>query len=283
MTTAAERWRLDLEAWAIPRHILEAAPQSPYHFPVQVFASRADAAATQLTHSNRRALEALPEGGTVVDVGCGAGAACLPLAPKAGEMVGVDSSAEMLEQFLQRARVAGTPASAVEGAWPDVADRTPSGDVVVCHHVAFNAPDLGEFALRLSDHARRRVVMEMTVTHPLTPTNELWLRFHGVIRPDRPTADGAEAALREAGIDVRREDWTAPRPGGFASREELVASVRRQLCLTPDRDREIEEAIKDRIVERDGLFGFPDRPVATLWWRGSAAHGGRAEPVTTRT
>lgn len=274
MISAAERWRRDLESWAIPRHILEAAPVSPHHFPVQVFASRADAAATRLTHSNRRALETLPKGGTVVDVGCGAGAACLPLAPKAGELVGVDSSADMLEQFLRRARAAGIRAAAVEGAWPDVADRTPPGDVVVCHHVAYNAPDLGGFALRLSDHALRRAVMEMTLTHPLTPTNELWLRFHGVVRPDQPTANDAEAVLREAGIDVLRHDWNSPRPGGFASREDLVASVRRQLCLTPDRDREIEEAIHDRIVERDGLFGFPDRSVATLWWDGTSGGSG---------
>jgi SAM-dependent methyltransferase len=272
MTTkpAALRWRKDLESWAIPPHILENAPECPYHFSVQVFASRADAAVRQLTFSNERALEALPEGGVVLDVGCGGGAASLPLARRASRLIGVDSSPDMLKEFLRRAEATGAEGTAVEGTWPDVADQTPDSDVLVCHHVAYNAPDLRTFANRLTDHARRRVVMELTVTHPLSPTNELWLRFHGVVRPDRPTADDAEAVLHEVGLNPERQDWTAPRPGGFATREDLVASVRRQLCLPADRDPEIEEAIRHRIVERDGLFGFPDRPVATIWWGGSA-------------
>jgi SAM-dependent methyltransferase len=267
--SAAHRWREDLQSWAIPRDILEKAPESPYHFPVQLFASRADAAAGQLTFSNQRALEALPDDGVVLDVGCGGGAASLPLARRASRLIGVDGSPDMLKEFLRRARE--VEATAIEGTWPDVANTTPRADVVVCHHVAFNAPDLETFGLRLADHARHRVVMELTVTHPLAPTNELWLRFHGVIRPERPTADDAESVLREAGLQVHRQDWNAPRPGGFASPQDLVASVRRQLCLPSDRDPEIEEAIRHRIVERDGLFGFPDRPVATLWWDGTAA------------
>jgi SAM-dependent methyltransferase len=269
-TSAKERWRDDLASWAIPPSILDKAPESPYHFPVQLFASRADAAAGQLTFSNERALEALPEGGVVLDVGCGGGAASLPLARRASRLTGVDSSPDMLAEFVKRVRAAGPEHTVVGGRWPDVAGETPQADVVVCHHVAYNAPDLETFALRLTDHARRRVVMELTVTHPLSPTNELWLRFHGVTRPERPTADDAEAVLGEAGLQAHHRDWQAPRPGGFASRADLVASVRRQLCLPAERDPEIEEAIRHRIVERDGLFGFPDRPVATLWWDGSA-------------
>ena len=67
------------------------APESPWTFPVDLFASRADAAARQFepTPSNLRALEALPEHGAVLDVGCGAGAASLPLAVRAGRLVGV--------------------------------------------------------------------------------------------------------------------------------------------------------------------------------------------------
>jgi SAM-dependent methyltransferase len=272
MTTAsaADRWRKDLESWAIPRSILENAPESPYHFPVQLFASRADAAAGRLTFSNERALEALPEGGAVLDVGCGGGAASLPLARRASRLVGVDSSPDMLKEFFRRAEATGAEATAIEGTWPDVADETPFADVVVSHHVVYNTPDLRTFALRLTEHARRRVVVELTVTHPLSSTNELWRRFHDVVRPERPTADDAEAVLDEAGLNPQRQDWSAPRPGGFATRGELVASIRRQLCLGADRDPDIEGAIRGRIVERDGLFGFPVRPVATFWWGGSA-------------
>src|SRR2546430_2930411 len=81
--SAERRWREDLAAWAIPQHILDAAPESPWHFPVELFARRADAAQSRMTASTLRALEALPMDGSVLDVGCGAGAASLPLAAKA--------------------------------------------------------------------------------------------------------------------------------------------------------------------------------------------------------
>ncbi|HCO03571.1 MAG TPA: SAM-dependent methyltransferase, partial [Actinobacteria bacterium] len=44
------------------------------------------------------------------DVGCGAGAASLPLAGRAGRLVGVDSSGPMLVAFLDRASAAGVAA-----------------------------------------------------------------------------------------------------------------------------------------------------------------------------
>jgi SAM-dependent methyltransferase len=271
VASAAARWREDLATWAIPDEILAAAPESPWHFPVKLFASRADAVtSSEPTISNRRAQEALSSGGSVLDVGCGAGAASLALVPPAATLTGVDTSAGMLEAFVERAGAAGAETAAIEGAWPDVADRAPAADVVVCHHVFYNAPDLMTFAARLTDHACRRVVAELTVDHPLSNLNPLWLRFHGLVRPTRPTADDAVAVLREAGLSPERADWSAPRPGGFDSRAELVAMVRRLLCLTADRDPEIDEALGGRPLERDGRWGFPDRPVTTLWWDGTA-------------
>jgi SAM-dependent methyltransferase len=239
---------------------------------VKLFASRADAVQGMApTPSNLRALEALPKGGSVLDVGCGAGAASLALASRASKLFGVDSSGEMLEAFMERATAAGVEAQAIEGSWPDAADRAPPADVVACHHVFYNAPDLGTFAARLTDHARRRVVVEMTVDHPLSNLNPLWLRFHDLVRPTRPTADDAVAVLREAGLSPGRQDWEAPRPGGFENRAELVAMVRRLLCLPADRDPEIDEALGDRPVDRHGRWAFPDRPVTTMWWPGTAA------------
>jgi hypothetical protein len=151
-----------------------------------------------------------------------------------------------------------------------VADRAPAADVVVCHHVAYNVPDLRAFALRLTDHARRRVVLEMTTAHPLSGMSPLWLRFHDLARPSRPTSEDALGVLGDSGLAPDHLEWTAPRPGGFAQKASLVAWVRRSLCLQASRDPEIEEALGDRIVQRDGLWGLPDRPVATIWWPGSA-------------
>lgn len=265
--TAAARWRRALGRWAIPPEILDAAPEDPWRFPVELFVTRADAAVTRRTFSNERALEALPEAGTVLDVGCGAGGASMPLAQRASLLIGVDTSRDMLDAFAARARAAGVDARTVLGRWPEVADDVEPVNVVVCHHVAYNAPDLDAFARALDSHARRRVVLELTAVHPLSRLNPLWLEFHGVRRPTSPTATEAVDVLREIGIEPRRHAWNAARGGGFQRREDVVAWIRRQLCLPADRDAEVARAIGEWLELRDGLWSLPDQDVVTIWWR----------------
>jgi SAM-dependent methyltransferase len=268
--TAAGLWREALDSWAIPQEILDAAPESPWGCPVELFARRADSH-RRPTPTDERAREALPDGGTVLDVGCGAGAASMPLADRASRLVGVDQSAGMLGAFRERAEAAGVGADTIEGAWPGVAATTPAADVVVCSHVVYNVPDAPAFARALTDHARRRVVVELMRVHPVSNLNDLWVRFHGLERPTRPIADDYVAVLREMGIEPGRADWEAQDwQGGFTSPDDLVAFVRQRVCLTPDRDPEVWEAIRERVVERDGTFGLPPRPNVTLWWDGSA-------------
>src|SRR5690242_19740348 len=97
MTTASARWAEALAAWAIPERILNAAPESPWGFPPGVFVAVARAALdSPWTPTHRRAAEVLPPGGVVLDVGSGAGAASLPVAPPAGRIVAVDQDIEML-------------------------------------------------------------------------------------------------------------------------------------------------------------------------------------------
>jgi SAM-dependent methyltransferase len=271
--SAAERWRADLGSWAIPQEILDAAPESPWGFPVALFANRADRP-RQPTASDRLALEALPEQGSVLDVGCGAGASSLPLAARAGRLWGVDGSAGMLEAFRERVEAAGAACGTTEGNWPDVAGAAPAADVVVCYHVVYNVADPTPFVRALTDHAERRIVLELTQLHPLSNLNDLWMRFHGLERPTRPSADDFAAVLQELGIDAGREDWEPDDwSGGFTRREDLVAFVRKRLCLPADRDQEIADALGDRIVERDGTIGLPPRPIVTFWWDGTAPAG----------
>jgi SAM-dependent methyltransferase len=271
--SALDDWGRALAAWAIPEEILASAPASPWGFPAEVFRRRAEAAATgePATPTTRRALEALPAGGTVLDVGCGAGATSLPLAGRASRIVGVDPSEEMLSAFVDGLASAGPEARTELGTWPDVAPLVGPVDVVVCGHVLYNVPDLGPFARALADRARRRAVVEITERHPLHWMNDLWRTFHGLERPEGPTADDAQAALAELGLDVRRQDReAAPRAGGFARREDAIAFVRRRLCLAADRDGSVAEALGDRLAERDGLWSAgPSRHhLVTLWWDG---------------
>ncbi|MET0479031.1 MAG: class I SAM-dependent methyltransferase [Actinomycetota bacterium] len=270
---ALERWREQLDGWAIPSEILAAAPESPWGYPVGLFRSRARRAGSRpATPSNLEAARFMPEGGSVLDVGAGAGAASLPLAGLASRLVAVDESPAMVASFLDAADAAGVPAEAVEGRWPEVAGRVGPADVVVCHHVLYNVADLAPFALALTGHARRRVVAELTDRHPLAGLRPLWRRFHDLDRPTGPGADDAVAALGAAGLEVDRQDWEQPDRFGFDDFDELVAFTRRRLCLPAARDPEVAEALLDEGTRQvDGVWvsGQPRR-VTTLSWPGTA-------------
>jgi precorrin-6B methylase 2 len=272
----ADAWAAALASWAIPQPILDAAPESPYGFPRELFVRRGeratdDSVRTRPTPTTVAALEALAQGGTVLDVGVGGGGTSFPLAERCTGLVAVDAQADMLEEIAVRAAERGLAVTTVLGRWPDVAPETPRADVAVCGHVAYNAPDLAGFLTALTTHARRRVVLELTERHPLSWMNDLWLRFHEITRPDGPTADDAEALCRALGFAVHRRDRidTEDEAGsGFERREDAVALVRRRLCLKADRDEEIAEALGPRLREHAGLWGSGPRTqaVATLWW-----------------
>jgi precorrin-6B methylase 2 len=277
------RWGDDLRGRAVPQKILEAAPESPYGFPADLFRRRAEVAASSPeTPTTRRAREALPEGGSVLDVGCGAGATSLPLASRAGRIVGVDGQQDMLEAFAAAAKVAGVAdVVALQGSWPEVSEDTPRADVVVCGHVLYNAAELEPFVRALATHARGRVILEITARHPLAWMNDLWERFHGLRWPDGPDEATAASALGELGFTPRREARVerGNRGGGFERREDAVALVRRRLCLSSERDEEIVASLGDRLRREGDLWssGPPEQEVVTLWWdvhRGSETRGG---------
>jgi SAM-dependent methyltransferase len=284
MSSATERWAEALRSWAIPDPILEAAPESPYGFPVELFRRRAEAVlGAAPTPTTSRALEALPARGTVLDVGAGGGSTSLGLAGRAAKIVAVDQSGSMLEAFAEAAGAAAVPASTIEGTWPEIAPLAPVCDVVVCGHVLYNVQDAAPFVTALDARAGRRVVVELTGEHPWAWMNDLWRRFHELARPSRPTAEDAIDVVREAGLDARTEarEVEAGR-SGFDRRDDAVALVRRRLCLPAERDHEVEEALGDRLRERDGLWSAgPERTrIVTIWWD---AAGPRAQTARRDT
>jgi SAM-dependent methyltransferase len=261
---ASARWSRQLAEWAIPETVLAAAPESPWGFPPGLFARSAERALADpgFTPSRRRATEAVPSGGSVLDVGAGAGAASLPLAPPAGVLIAVDESQAMLDVFAHGADRSGARHTEIVGRWPDVAPSTPNTDVVVCHHVVYNVGDLAPFLAALTGHAARRVVVELTDRHPQSDLSPLWRAIHGIDRPTGPTASDAAEVAVTLGFDIHVERFERPSLWHDAPRDERIAFARRRLCVGPERDVEIG-AYLDQTADSG-------RKLVTLWWDSTA-------------
>lgn len=275
--TAASRWGDALAEWSVPDEILAGAGRSPWGHPVSRFAARADAEVLAPSGASfERAVEALEDAeatrgvaGTVLDVGAGAGAASLPLMPWASAITAIDPSAEMLAAFSDRATALagegdGPPVRirTLQGSWPDLAGEAGVHDVVVCHHVAFNVAEIGPFVAALTAAAAHGVVVEIPPLHPLTWLNPLWEKFHGLRRPDVPSADDLVAVLHEQDVRALTVDRWVRAEAETMTPEERVALVTRRLCLPAGREPEVAVQLADQsTVEL--------RRIVTLTWRGS--------------
>lgn len=274
LTEAGARWAELLASWAIPDDIVARGEVPPWSHDPATFAMDDTADPTSPIFAVARELLP-PDGGTVLDVGCGGGRSSLPLFPRARHITGVDSSRAMLDQFASAADLLDVAHREIEGRWPDVAiaaelagEPIERVDVAVCHHVAFNVPDLEPFVVALSAIARLGVVMVLPRRHPMSAWNAAWKHFWNLDRPSGPTSDDAVEVLRAVGIDP--EVIEVPRPAMARHADDptaLVASARRRLCLTSDRDDEIAAWLRDNP---------PDfmREVVILRWPGGLDHEG---------
>lgn len=256
VTSPAARWADELAAWAVPQHVLDRAPRRPYVFAPEMFAAPVQGQRAA-SRSTEIAAEALRDGGTVLDVGCGGGAAAFALVPPATEVIGTDRQLDMLQLFAATAADRGVPARTVHGSWPEVAPDVPATDVVVSHNVLYNVPDVVGFARALHEHARRRVVLEITERHPQVARAPLWQHFWGLERPAGPSASLAAEALREAGLPVRVETSSATSRDERRAAPVEAAFWCRQLCLPSEREQDVAALLQD--------MPFPEVRVV-LWW-----------------
>lgn len=261
--SAALRWTELLSGWGLPQGIVGQAPVSPWGHEPRRFA--VDETLDRDTTSARWAREVLPPaGGTVVDVGCGGGRSSLVLAPPASELIGVDRSGAMLDEFVLATSAAGVARRTVHGSWPDVAVQTPVADLVVCHHVLYDVPDVVPFLLALSAHASLAVVVEIPTRHPMSAWSPAFRHFWQLERPEGPTHRDLIAVLDELGLQP--EFTTSPRPAlqsYAADPDTFVPTARRRLCLGAERDAELAAWLAAHPLP------WADT-VATIRWPGTA-------------
>lgn len=254
MGRAQDTWAEQLAAWAIDPDILDAAPESPYGFPPGLFGTQTGAEST-----HRVIAAALPSAGTLLDIGCGGGAASIPVAGRAGLLLGVDSSEGMLSSYTAAARVAGVAVLTWHGAWSEVADDVPVADVAVAANVVYNVPDIGNFLQTVTAHARCRVVIELTDTHPWTGLAALWRHFHHQDRPRGPTTADFLAVTAELGFETGVESFRRTAVWASASPEVVLAFNRRRLCLPAGRESEVAAAMREHAPA-------PTTTASTVWW-----------------
>ncbi|MGQ0718846.1 MAG: class I SAM-dependent methyltransferase [Pseudonocardiales bacterium] len=211
------------------------------------------------TPSRQAALQLLgPDGATVLDVGCGAGAAGLALLPKVSHLTGVDHADDMLRAFERACTERGLAHRSVHGAWPPAAAEAGVADVVVSHHVGYNTLELAPFLAALGAATRRGVIVELHAVHPGAWLDPLWAQFHGLHRPPPATADDVLAVLAEIGVYPEVQRWT--RPAQPRNPEAEVTFSLRRLCLPEQRRDEVAEAV--------ARLGPRHRDLVTISWSG---------------
>jgi SAM-dependent methyltransferase len=251
---ASEKWRSDLEAWAIPQEILEQAPESPWIHPPALFQIPKQ---IELSPSHQKAIEALPVDGTILDIGCGGGIAAFAMGGKAGKVIGVDHQPEMLDMFIENAKERNIESKVYEGFWPEIASEVDVADVAVAHHVVYNVQDIVPFMTAMYSHARKRVVIEMPQHHPLSNLSEAWKHFWDLDRPLSPTPQDFLEVLSEIGIEAHLQLWNG-QLRQERNLDDAVRFTRIRLCLPEAREPEVRKFLESHPPSEI-------RPLATIW------------------
>jgi SAM-dependent methyltransferase len=256
VVNSRKSWSQQLKAWAIPDEILVQAPTSPWIHPVEMF-EVSSSPTPPVSSSTRLALDALPVGGSVLDIGCGGGRGSMSLAHRAQLIIGVDHQQDMLQKFAEAAQARNVAHQEILGDWPSNAKDVPIADVAIAHHVIYNVSDLEAFGIAMNSHARKRVVLEAPNRHPLAALSDLWKYFWDLERPEGPTAQDALNVFREIGFDAKIE-YFADAPRQSISLEKQVEFTRIRLCLPESKDAELREILVNREEH--------PRELAVIWW-----------------
>ena len=252
---ASEKWKSDLEAWSIPQEIIDQAPESPWIHPPALFQIPQ---VIELTPSHQKAFDALPDGGSILDIGCGGGIAAFAMGSKAGKVIGVDHQLEMLEMFTQNAQDRHVDSAVHEGFWPAIEDQVEIADVAVAHHVVYNVQEIVPFITAMNSHAGNRVVLEMPQHHPLSNLSSAWKFFWNLDRPSSPTPQDLIQVLKEMGINAQLQLWEG-KLRQERNLDDAVRFTRIRLCLPESREHEVRQFLENHPPSET-------RSLATIWW-----------------
>ena len=240
-------------------------------------------AAAQFRFDPRRELDAnlaalasyIKPGDALVDVGGGAGRVSLPLALRCREVVTVEPSPAMAEEYAGSVRAAGiTNARLLSGDWME-ADGV-AGDVAITCDVTYFVRDIVPFVRRMEAAARRRVMITVWSEPPPNRGADLFRRVYG--EPQAPMCGHRQLLPVLWEMGVLPEVRVLPDPSWwetwhFPTRDEAVESVLfGRWSREPDRERarKIFEEQFDEIFSPDGegyraIWRAPMRELLITW------------------
>ena len=225
-----------------------------------------DAAADPLTQMLQAALDS---GGTLLDVGAGAGRHTLALADAASRVTAVEPSAAMraaLESELARRGLANV--TIVAGAWEEAAVEP--HDVVLASHVLYPIADVVPFVRKLDAASRRACYITLRVDDMVPQITPLWRAVWGRERPREPGFLDLYNLLFAIGIrpNVRLVPFGSGL--GFDTLDEAVEYARRMLFVPVDEhahDARIGAFLETVLVSQTGRLMVPNiAQSAILWW-----------------
>ena len=251
MTSAAERYaavydaalaadrftdhRLPGDHWADLAELFRLDPRRPKDASLQVLAS-------YLEFSDR-----------FVDVGGGAGRISLALADSVREVVLVEPSAGMREQFVQARDDAGITNARVTNNW--WMDSGETGDVIHLSDVTYFVRDIVPFVTKLHNSASRRVMITVWRPAPGDMDNELRRVLYDEQTAPWPGLPELAAVLWEMGLlpDVRiipAPPWWIPEAAGDLSEGQAMNLAMSRLEREDELTRRHIENNFDRLFER---------------------------------
>ncbi|HUG74628.1 MAG TPA: hypothetical protein VMM81_03020 [Acidimicrobiia bacterium] len=262
---ARERWRKAVESWATPLHLFGVDEGTPFAVRLPLLADRTVDGDPTPTIA---AVDHLSTGaGSVVDVSIGVERLVGDLARRGYRVTAVCSGLDEARRIGGVSRV-----TALVGEWPVIASNAGLHDVAVSTHAVFDTAAIGPFIEALSRTARRGVVIEATVKHPMAAFAKYITALHGHDLPKGPTLDDLVSAITEVtGTAPFVERWRAPAAPRFDDLTDLLLFYRRVLLITPEQSIEASGLLESAVEQADDgrfVLGPPERDLATIWWRG---------------
>jgi SAM-dependent methyltransferase len=221
---------------------------------------------------------------TLLDVGAGCGALCIPLSEELDHVVALDSSAPMLDELRREARARGmSNIEAKQGSWDELHEELGLFDVVLVANVPGVLDDSNKSMARLERHARRVVFLVLG-----TPGNmdkfyfrELWPRIFGHDHPSKRDYFDAYGVLYRmgiyAGVEIVNYNFDQP----FEDMDEAIAFWKDHMRLDgSEHDSVLREFLSERLEPSGGLlWARVPKQSAVIWWRPSDTQ--KRQPATS--